>query len=151
LAVDLLGPSVAEPEGLAVGGPNDWEVRRISAGIPAMGSEMDGSTIPAATGVVNRSASFTKGCYTGQELVARVDSRTAGAPTRILRATGAGTPPPVGTELEAEGRPAGRLTSVAAVEDGFVALAEVRRAVATPADVQAVDPAGSTTVSLLDD
>jgi len=59
--------------------------------------------------------------------------------------------PPVGTELEAEGRPAGRLTSVAAIENGFVALAEVRRAVATPADVQAVDPAGSTTVSLLDD
>ena len=150
-AVDLLGPSVSEPEGLAVGGSNDWEVRRISAGIPAMGSEMDGSTIPAATGVVNRSASFTKGCYTGQELVARVDSRAAGAPTRILRATGAGTPPPVGTELEAEGRPAGRLTSVAAVEDGFVALAEIRRAVATPVDVQAVDPTGSTTVSLLDD
>ena len=65
--------------------------------------------------------------------------------------SGAGAPPPVGAELEAEGRPAGRLTSVAAVEDGFVALAEVRRAVATTADVKAVGPAGSTTVLLRDD
>ena len=45
-----------------------------------MGKEMDEETIPGATGVVDRSASFTKGCYTGQELVARVDSRVAGVP-----------------------------------------------------------------------
>ncbi len=138
LAVDLLGPSVDLPEGLVEADESTWEHRRIAAGIPAMGTEMDETTIPGATGVVDRSASFTKGCYTGQELVARVDSRSAGTPTRIHRAVGHGSPPSAGMELTLDGAVAGRLTSVAAGSDGgFVALAEVRRAVVAPATVDA--------------
>ncbi len=109
VAIDLLGPSVELPDGLAEGSPQDWEARRIAAGIPAMGSEMDSTTIPAATGVVDRSASFTKGCYTGQELVARVNSRPAGTPTRIVRASGSGPAPPVGSEVTVDSDPAGHL------------------------------------------
>ncbi len=48
---------------------------RIEAGIPAMGRELDGRTIAAEAGLVERTVSFTKGCYTGQELVARLDAR----------------------------------------------------------------------------
>jgi folate-binding protein YgfZ len=144
-AVDLLGPSVVLPDGVSEGSLQCWEARRIAAGIPAMGAEIDSSTIPGATGMVDRSASFTKGCYTGQELVARVDSRSAGTPTRIVRASGSGTAPAVGTDITVDGGPAGYLTSVAAVQDGFVALASVRRAVVTPADAEA----GTTPVSLL--
>ena len=48
---------------------------RIEAGVPMMGAELTEQTIPAEAGVVDRTVSFTKGCYTGQELVARIDSR----------------------------------------------------------------------------
>lgn len=145
VAVDLLGPSVELPAGLAEGSSRDWEARRIAAGIPAMGSEMDSATIPGSTGVVERSASFTKGCYTGQELVARVNSRSAGTPTRIVRAVGSGPAPAVGSDVTVDSDPAGHLTSVATLGDGFVALVSVRRAVATPAEAMA----GATPVSLL--
>ena len=74
---------------------DDWEPLRLAAGIPAMGSEIDGDTIPGATGLVGRSTSFTKGCYTGQELVARVDSRAAGTPTHLVRVRGEGARPAV--------------------------------------------------------
>ena len=147
-AVDLLGPEVVVPAGLHEVDGSVWEYRRIAAGIPVMGAEMDNTTIPGATGVVDRSASFTKGCYTGQELVARVDSRSAGAPTRIVRAIGNGPSPRPGTNITAEGASAGRLTSVAMAPDGvFVALAEVRRAVSVPATVYA----DGTPVSLVAD
>ena len=140
VAVDLLGPSVELPAGLAEGSSRDWEARRIAAGIPAMGSEMDSTTIPGSTGVVERSASFTKGCYTGQELVARVNSRSAGTPTRIVRAVGSGPAPAVGSDVTVDSDPAGHLTSVATLGDGFVALVSVRRAVATPAEAMAGVP-----------
>jgi len=151
-AVDLLGPSVELSDGIAEGDVSLWEERRIAAGIPSMGAEMDETTIPAATGVVDRSASFTKGCYTGQELVARVNSRIAGAPTRIVRATGEGRPPLADTEITLDGVAAGRLTSVASQQGtepggGFVALAEVKRSVKVPMTVDA----GGTQVSLLAD
>ena len=151
-AVDLLGPSVDLPEGPTNGDGSMWEHRRIAAGIPMMGAEMDETTIPGATGVVDRSASFTKGCYTGQELVARVDSRSAGTPTRIVRAIGQGQLPLAETEITLDGVAAGRLTSVATrpgtgPTDGFVALAEVKRAIVVPVTVDA----DGTSVSLLAD
>src|SRR5690606_32740692 len=74
VGVDLFGPSVALPDGVAEGGPDDLEQWRVRVAMPRMGAELDESTIPAEAGVVDRSVSFTKGCYTGQELVARVDS-----------------------------------------------------------------------------
>ena len=52
-----------------------WESVRIEAGIPVMGAELDERTIAAEAGLVDRTVSFTKGCYTGQELVARLDAR----------------------------------------------------------------------------
>ena len=149
--VDLLGPSVVIPDGTKEVDDSVWEYRRIAAGIPALGAEMDESTIPGATGMVNRSVSFTKGCYTGQELVARVDSRSAGTPTRMVRAVGDGPAPAVGSEITLDGDLAGRLTSVAVDADeaglGFVALAEVRRAVMVPTTANA----GEIEVALLAD
>ena len=57
-----------------------------------MGRELDEHTIPAEAGVVDRSVSFTKGCYTGQELVAHVDSRGSNtapqAPSRAAARAG---------------------------------------------------------------
>lgn len=57
---------------------------RVEGGIPRMGAELDDSTIPAAAGIVEGSVSFTKGCFTGQELVARIDSRGNNVPKRLV-------------------------------------------------------------------
>lgn len=58
--------------------PAGWdalEIARIEAGMPRFGVEMTEATMPLETGLAPVAISFTKGCYTGQELIARVDSR----------------------------------------------------------------------------
>jgi tRNA-modifying protein YgfZ len=82
--VDLLGPAAHAPEGVRMCGLAAYEAVRIEAGVPEMGREIDGKTIPGETGLVGLAVSMTKGCYTGQELVARMDARVA-APPRELR------------------------------------------------------------------
>jgi tRNA-modifying protein YgfZ len=123
-AIDLLGPAPQPPAGLAAGTPEALDTARIDAGWPALGSEIDsGSTLPATLGDVLRVAvSFTKGCYPGQELVERMDSRAATAPQTIRRVeVPAGTQP--GDSYVVDGTEMGTITSVA----GTVALALVRR------------------------
>lgn len=64
--------------------PHEIENWRVRSGWPAMGSEIQPEeTIPAATGIVSRAVSFTKGCYPGQELVERMDSRGSSAPKSL--------------------------------------------------------------------
>jgi len=90
--VDLLGPedvvlgpdAVELPVGLVACGPLAVEACRIVSGIPAMGTELTGKTIAAEAGLVERTVSFTKGCYTGQELVARIDSRGSNVARRLV-------------------------------------------------------------------
>jgi folate-binding protein YgfZ len=134
VGVDLLGPSVSIPPGVAEGTAEEYTAWRISVGMPAMGAELDESTIPAEAGaVVERSVSFTKGCYTGQELVARVDSRGSNTPRKLraveLEHPGAQPADP----LTIDGRDIGVLTSVA----GTRALAYVHRSVEPPATATA--------------
>jgi len=85
---------------------------RIEAGEPWMGVDVDGGTIPQETGLVDGAVSFTKGCYLGQELVARIDSR--GRVNRHLRGVvlGEDVIPPVGAEVMVGDLVAGTLTSV---------------------------------------
>lgn len=140
VGVDLLGPDVAVPDGVPEVDAAALEVLRIEAGWPAMGAEITEATIPAELGVVPRSVSFTKGCYTGQELVARIDSRGGRTPQRLVRWRVRGAVPPVGaTAVAAErgddGKEVGRLTSVAATADGAVALGPLARAVDAPTTV----------------
>ena len=117
--------------------PEALEAARIEAGVPAMGSEIGESTIPHETGVVERTVSFTKGCYTGQELVARIDARGANTPRRLRGVElEAGSPTvPAGTTIAAGERTLGSITSVARSPrtGGPVALAYVRREVTPPA------------------
>jgi folate-binding protein YgfZ len=105
---------------------DDHEAARIAAGWPRMGREIEpGETIPAATGVEAVAVSFTKGCYPGQELVERMNSRGAGAPRslRVLDAApGASPGDPVVDETGAE---VGTVTSVS--PDGSTALGYVKR------------------------
>ena len=136
---DLVGPGAAPPPGMPVCSREAYEAVRIEAGIPVMGAELDESTIPAEAGIVDRSASFTKGCYTGQELVARIDSRGGNTPRHLRGVVVAGaTVPPTGATLRVDGKDVGQLTSVARSPglDAVVALAYVRRAVEPPAEVE---------------
>jgi folate-binding protein YgfZ len=83
--LDLLGPpgSVEVPESVPWCEASAWEAARIESGVPVMGRELTDGVIPAETGTVERAVSFTKGCFTGQELVARIDSRGAAVPHRL--------------------------------------------------------------------
>jgi tRNA-modifying protein YgfZ len=134
---DLVGESPEAPAGAVECGMDAYEAVRIEAGIPVMGSELDEGTIPAEAGVVDMSVSFTKGCYTGQELVARIDSRGGNVPRRLRGLVLAEGPAPVGATVQADGKDVGKLTSVAFSPglDATVALAYVRRAVEPPAEV----------------
>ncbi|MEZ5406777.1 MAG: glycine cleavage T C-terminal barrel domain-containing protein [Acidimicrobiales bacterium] len=140
---DLVG-AVPDDGPVPLGPPAAREAWRIRWGLPAMGRELDESTIPAAAGIVEESVNFTKGCYVGQELVARIDSRGASTPTRLrglrlaepLDLTG-------GEVVEADGADVGRVTSYAPVTgEGPLALAYCRRALDVPAPVVVVDAAG---------
>jgi len=73
--VDVFGRALSIPNGIRACGTEAWEALRVEAGIPAMGSELDDRTIAAEADLLERCVSFTKGCYTGQELVARLDAR----------------------------------------------------------------------------
>jgi folate-binding protein YgfZ len=91
-----------------------------------MGREIvPGETIPAMTGVVAQAVCFTKGCYPGQELVERMDSRGADAPKR-LRIVDVGADVAVGDPVTADdGTEIGTITSVS--PDGDLAIALVKR------------------------
>jgi tRNA-modifying protein YgfZ len=93
--VDVLGPrdTVLDtsrlPEGIVPCGPATVEACRIASGIPAMGAELTEKTIAAEAGLVERTVDFDKGCYTGQELVARIDSRGSKVARRLVGVVGA--------------------------------------------------------------
>jgi tRNA-modifying protein YgfZ len=103
---------------------------RILARSPRVGKEIDERVLPAEAGLDERAISFGKGCYPGQEPVARLHYR--GHPNRtlrVLRFDGEKAPEENG-ELTHEGKVVGRVTSVARDSDpGFLALAYVRREV----------------------
>jgi folate-binding protein YgfZ len=141
-AFELIGPRAALvgawqrlTGGLAahdgrVFGDEAFDILRVEAGMPRFGSEIDEQVMPAEAGVVDRAVSFTKGCYIGQEPVARLHHR--GHANRGLRSILLDdVAPAAGASVEVEGREVGRITS--AVESPTigraVALAIVRREV----------------------
>ena len=105
------------------------EGARVAAGWPRMGFEIvPGETIPAVTGVVAMAVSFTKGCYPGQELVERMDSRGANAPRslRIVAASEIADGAQLGDPLlDSNGAEIGTITSISPLGD--LALASVKR------------------------
>jgi tRNA-modifying protein YgfZ len=152
--VDLLGPDVTVPPGVDAADRAAYESLRIRAGVPAMGAELTDATIPAEAGqaVVDASVDFTKGCFTGQELVARIDSRGGHVPRRVRAILVPDGSPAVGDALVVDGKEAGRLTSVAPHPGGgVVALGIVARAVeprAAAAVTTAGGPVAATVVDL---
>ena len=126
---------------------------RIRTGAPRLGAELDADTIPATVGqwAIDAAVSFTKGCFTGQELVARIDSRGGNVPRRLAGLVVDGPPPAVGTQVTVDGGPAGTVTSSApdTATGGSVALAYVPRAIDVPATAEVGGrPAGLTALPM---
>jgi folate-binding protein YgfZ len=98
------------PEGLPEVGEEQLEILRIEAGRPRYGKEIDDRVLPAEAGLVERAVSFSKGCFPGQEPIARLHYRGhANRALRVLRI--AGDPPQPGTEVVHDGKVVGRVTS----------------------------------------
>jgi folate-binding protein YgfZ len=96
------------PAGQEVG-DEEFERWRIEAGIPQWGREIDDRILPAEAGLDDTHISFTKGCYPGQEPIAR--QRYRGKVNRKLRVLELDGDAPAGTELLREGKVVGRITS----------------------------------------
>jgi tRNA-modifying protein YgfZ len=102
------------------------EILRIEAGVPRYGAEVGSETMPAEVGIVEQAVSFTKGCYIGQETVARLHYK--GRPNRHLRGLRLSAPVRPGTPLRLGEKEVGRLGG-ACVSPAFgpIALAILRR------------------------
>lgn len=140
-----------------------WEVFRVERGVPAYGTEIDLEVLPQETGQEARAVSVDKGCYTGQEVVARIHYR--GKVNRLLRGlefetppdgatpeSPAAGPPPLpspGTELYRAGRAVGRVTTaVHSPRLGPIGLGYVRREV-SPGDRVAISSDGPEAVRIV--
>ena len=121
---------------------------RIEHGRPRFGVEIDETTMPQEAGLHERAVSYSKGCYIGQETVARLYWR--GKPNRLLRGLRLSAPAAPGAELRLDGDAVGALGSVTqSPRLGTIGLALVRRE-AQPGAVLAVgaDGASATVVEL---
>jgi folate-binding protein YgfZ len=104
----------------------ELEVLRICARTARYGREVDDRVLPAEAGLVERAVSFTKGCYPGQEPIARLHYRGHVNRSLRVRAIDALEPPPYDAEVMHGGKPVGRVTSAVRDGDRVVALAYVR-------------------------
>jgi folate-binding protein YgfZ len=128
LSFSALRDALALPERSTI----DYEHARIEAGVPRLGADIDERTIPQEAGLERDAVSFTKGCFVGQELVCRIDTRGhVNRNLRRLRSSGESLLS--GGEVTFDGRPVGSITSAA----GDVALAMLRREVEPGATVDA--------------
>ena len=135
---DHLGEALVAQSGIELDDAG-FERARILAGVPRLGADINEQTIPAEGGthLIEASVSFTKGCYTGQELVARIDSRGGNVP-RPLRVLVADGTLAVGGVVAFEGADVGVVTSAATSEGTSVAIAPLMRKV-TPDSAVSVD------------
>lgn len=123
--LDILLGAGARPAG-----GEAFRMLRVEAGIPRFGEDMDVETLPDEANLAARAISYTKGCYTGQETVARI--KTYGHVNRRLVGLRSDADLPAGTPLlraAGDEKPAGRVTSSARSPrfDGTIALGIVAR------------------------
>ena len=119
--IDELLSAGAEPVS-----PEAVEIIRIEKGRPLFGREMDETNMPAEVGIVDRAVSFEKGCYIGQEPVARLHYK--GRPNRHLRGLSLSRPVQSGSPVRSPDRELGRVGSaVVSPAHGPIGLAILRR------------------------
>lgn len=134
LGIDLIAPAgdagrlraVLLDAGAAAVSDEAVGILRIEAGTPRFGIEMDTATMPAEAGIVDAAVDFEKGCYIGQETVARLHYR--GKPNRHLRGLRLSAPAETSTALSLGEKEVGRLGgSCVSPTFGPIALAILRR------------------------
>src|ERR671932_195469 len=127
---DLLGPADAlsaahghlAGRGAVPVGLQAYETARIKAGVPRFGSDITPENFPGEAGILERAVSFEKGCYPGQETVARMHYR--GHPNRTLfRLVVEGPPPTPATPIVQNEKQVGRITSISPLPVGSRHLA----------------------------
>lgn len=130
-------------DGLAPAG-DAFEVARVEAGMPRFGREFGPDTMPAEAGLEQRAISFTKGCYPGQEPVARLHYR--GHANRGVRGLRPAAPVAAGAAVTAGDREVGRVTTaVVSPRFGPIALAVLRTEVGDGDTVAAAGTAATVT------
>lgn len=115
--------------------PEDYEEARIRAGEPKWGADVDESTIPHESGLVPVTVDFTKGCFLGQELVARIDSRGGNVPRHLRLLELGDVRAQAGAAVTSGGVDVGKITSSAR----SVALATLKRGIEAGDEVQVND------------
>ncbi len=124
-AAERLRAALTEAGAVEVGA-DAAEILRIEAGTPRFGAEMGPETMPAEAGIVDDAVSFTKGCYIGQETVARLHYK--GKPNRHLRGLRLSAPASPGASLTLGEKEVGRIGgSCISPAFGAIALAILRR------------------------
>ena len=123
------------------------ELVRVERGRPRYGVDVDDNTIPQEAGLNERAVSFTKGCYVGQETVARLFYR--GKPNRHLRGLKLSAPVEPGTPLRLGEKEVGHVTSVSvSPAHGPIGLALVRRQAEPGATISVGEDATAEVVEL---
>jgi folate-binding protein YgfZ len=127
--------------------PENFETARVEYGVPAFGSELNEETFPAEASLESRAVSFEKGCYVGQETVARMHWK--GKPNRHLRILRSDQPLTAGAPVTAaDGKELGNIgTATIATTGEPIALAILRRE-AEPGATVNVDGVDATIVEV---
>jgi folate-binding protein YgfZ len=138
-AVEVL--DAPEPDGVPVLADEELELLRIQAATPRFGAEIDDRVMPAEAGLVERAVSLDKGCFPGQEPIARLHYR--GHANRALRIVEVETTelPAHDTEISHDGKTVGRITSAQRTNGKVLALAYVRVEVPDDAELAVGDVA----------
>jgi folate-binding protein YgfZ len=126
----------------------DWQALRVESGWPLEGVDFDGSNFPQEVGRDAQAISFRKGCYLGQETIARIDALGhVNKRLATIRIDSETASLPVGAELRADGQPVGHVTSsawsptlnatigLAMVKRGFNDAGQQLTAAAAPAEI----------------
>jgi folate-binding protein YgfZ len=121
-AIDALVPELVKAGAVEIDA-DAYEALRIEAGVPRQGDDIDERTIAQEAFLERDAVSFTKGCFLGQELVCRIDTR--GHVNRLLRRLRSDSPLERGASIVADDKEVGTVTSAV----GGVALATIRSAV----------------------
>jgi folate-binding protein YgfZ len=137
----------AAVEGARVATFEDMERARILAAIPSVPADIGPADLPNEGGLDDCAISYSKGCYIGQEVMARIKS-LGRVRRKLVLVSGSGEPPALLTGLWQDGRRQGEIRSAATSRGGFVGLALVSIASAAAGGPFALDPAGAPSVQI---
>ena len=143
------GELLTRPDGALLATPQGWKRIRIERMLPRFGVDFEVDCYPQEACVESLAVSFNKGCYTGQEIVARLESRGKPGHRLVGLAFDAGEPAEIGARIQDGERSVGELTSACiSPAAGAIGLGFVRSASAQPGTDLCVGEIRATVASL---